>query len=139
MPQQFLVPQFIDVETKIIGPITTRQFFIMLVDAMVCFIYYKLFFFNTFVIATVLTTVIFGIVAFAKINGAQFHYFFLNMVSTLKKPRIRMWGKITLSSLPKVEEAKKEVRPPTKAAPLSSRLASLTLLVDTGGAYAPEE
>ena len=28
--QQFTVPQFIDVEPKIIGPITTRQFLIFL-------------------------------------------------------------------------------------------------------------
>ncbi|KKS92044.1 MAG: hypothetical protein UV69_C0039G0006, partial [Parcubacteria group bacterium GW2011_GWE2_43_12] len=29
--QQFVVPQFIDVEDKIIGPITVRQFIIIMV------------------------------------------------------------------------------------------------------------
>ena len=44
--QQFTVPQFIDVEDKIIGPITTRQFVIMLAGFTLIGISYKLFDFS---------------------------------------------------------------------------------------------
>ena len=40
--QQFVIPQFIDVEDKIIGPITVRQFIIMLAGGGLVFISYKL-------------------------------------------------------------------------------------------------
>ena len=40
--QQFLVPQFIDVEDKIIGPITTRQFVEVLIGVLITFISYKI-------------------------------------------------------------------------------------------------
>ncbi len=36
--QQFVVPQFIDVEDKILGPLTVRQFLIMLVSCLICFL-----------------------------------------------------------------------------------------------------
>ncbi len=137
MPGQFLVPQFIEVETRIIGPITTRQFFIMLIDGMICFIWYKLFYFNTFVVVTVLQTTVFGIVAFAKINGQPFHLFFLNLLQTFKHPRLRVWTKELVVKVvePEPEEAVK--RPPAKPALPTSRLSSLSLVVDTGGAYNP--
>ena len=38
---RYNVPQFIDVEAKIIGPITARQFIIMLVACGLTFIWYK--------------------------------------------------------------------------------------------------
>ncbi len=139
MPGQFLVPQFIDVETKIIGPVTTRQFFIMMGDAMVCFLFYKLFYFNTFIVVTILTTVVFGVVAFARINGMPFHYFFLNMVQTLKRPKLRVWAKVPPTEVPEPEKAEEVERTPVKPPLATSRLADLSLLVDTGGAYEPEK
>ena len=135
---QFLVPQFIDVETKIIGPITTRQFLIMMVAGMIDFIFYKIFYFGTFIGVAVPITGIFGIFAFFKINGMPFHYFFLNITQTLKKPRLRIWHKEEITGLLPVEkvEVKKEfiAKPPIP----TSRLASLSLIVNTGGAYKEE-
>ena len=46
--QQFTVPQFIDVENKIIGPITARQFLILLIAAIIVAISYKIFDFSLF-------------------------------------------------------------------------------------------
>lgn len=136
---QFLVPQFIDIESKIIGPITTRQFLIMMVSGMLDFIFYKLFYFNTFIILALFITAIFGVIAFAKINGMPFHYFFLNIVQTLKRPNLRLWHKSIITALPveEKEEVKKEfvVKPPIP----ESRLSSLSLIVNTGGAYKEED
>jgi len=39
---QFVVPQFIDVEDKIFGPVTTRQFVILLIAGLIIFIAFKL-------------------------------------------------------------------------------------------------
>jgi len=48
--QQFTVPQFIDVEDKILGPITIRQFLILLVGCIVIFISYRYGDLGTFVL-----------------------------------------------------------------------------------------
>ncbi|MBN1326060.1 PrgI family protein [Candidatus Falkowbacteria bacterium] len=135
----FMVPQFIDVESKIIGPITTRQFLILMVAGMIDFIAYKLLYFNTFIVVAVLVTGIFGIIAFLKINGMPFHFFFLNLVQTLRKPTLRIWNKLPVTALPAAGkvEIKKEFIP--KPAIPTSRLTSLSLIVNTGGAYKEEE
>jgi len=134
----FLVPQFIDIETKIIGPITTRQFLILMVAAMLDFIFYKIFYFNTFLAVGVPITSVFALFAFMKINGQPFHLFFLNIIETMKKPHIRVWQREEIKALPVDEkvEVKKEFLP--KPPIPQSRLTTLSLVVNTGGAYEEE-
>jgi hypothetical protein len=134
----FLVPQFIDVETKIIGPVTTRQFIIMMVAGIIDFLLYKIFVFTWFAVIGLLVTGVFLMVAFLKINGMPLHYFFLNFAQTMKKPKLRVWQKVEITSAPK--EEKIEVRKEFIAKPAisSSRLSTLSLIINTGGAYKEE-
>jgi hypothetical protein len=132
---KFLVPQYIDVEPKIIGPVTVRQFIEMLVCALIDFIIYKLFYFNIFVVLGLINTAIFLIIAFFRINGMPFHYFVLNLLQTMRKPRLRVWNKIAIAALP-TEEARPTAKIiPTKKPMPASKLSDLSLLIDTGGAY----
>ena len=48
--QQFTVPQFIDVEDKILGPISVRQFLIMLGGGLFAFVAYKVADFALFIV-----------------------------------------------------------------------------------------
>src|SRR3989338_6174708 len=139
--QQFIVPQFIDVEDKIIGPITTRQFIVLLAGALVIGVFYKLFDFSLFVTSGLLTFGITGIFAFLKINGRPFHYFVLNLFQTFKKPKLRIWNFMANEFDYKIENNDLK-----KAAPIApekhytaSRLAELSLIVDTRGAYQGEK
>ncbi|HSD12921.1 MAG TPA: PrgI family protein, partial [Patescibacteria group bacterium] len=90
---RYVVPQFIDVEDKIIGPLTTRQFLILLVTAFVMFIEYKLADFGLFLLIGISTLIVGGIFAFFRVNGQPFHYFLLNMVQTFRRPSLRVWDK----------------------------------------------
>lgn len=140
--QQFVVPQFIDVEDKIIGPVTTRQFIIILGAIFIDFIAYKLLTFIFFVLFALIVTGFAIILAFAKVNGQTFHYFLLNLFQTFRRPRLRVWDnwisgtelKIFSQSAPKVQP-KVEIN---KERPTASRLSDLSLLVNTGGVYKPE-
>ncbi len=144
MPNQFVVPQFLDVESKIIGPITARQFLIMLGVLLVEFVIYRVF-------LNILLVLLFGVpvlgigllFSFAKVNGRPFHFIVLNFIQTFRKPHLRIWDK-TLSdadirtSMQKVEE--EVVAPKVRKAPLErSRLNELTLVVNTGGVYESDE
>ena len=80
--KQFVVPQFIDVEDKIIGPVTTRQFLILLVGGLMLFIAYKLADTGLFVILLIIIGGFSLVLAFVKINGQAFHYFLLNIIQT---------------------------------------------------------
>jgi len=140
--QQFVVPQFIDVEDKIFGPITVRQFLILLTSGLLVFLAFKYADFALFI--TTLAVVGGGslIVAFVKINGQTFHYFILNLLQTVRRPGLRVWRKnydkdelnyLRLQEPPEIEE--KEER---KAA-RSEHIRDLALIVNTGGFYRPEE
>ncbi|NQT50091.1 PrgI family protein [Candidatus Kuenenbacteria bacterium] len=139
---QFLVPQFIDVEDKIIGPVTTRQFVIMLAALLVAFICYKVFAFLYFIAAAVFSTTILSILAFAKVNGRPIHYFLLNFVQTLKRSKLRVWNREAyINVVREVASGLKETKVEHKKKdPVSgSRLRDLSLMVNTGGVYEGQE
>ena len=135
--KQFTIPQFIDVEDKILGPLTVRQFLIMLVCAMFEFFYYSVFDFSLFVVVGLITLAIFGILAFSTINGRPFHFFILNLIQTLKKPGLRIWSKSfeTVSKSVEVEVEVPDYIPVSGKPVTSSRLTELSLVVDTSGGY----
>ena len=83
--EQFVVPQFIDVEDKIIGPVTTRQFVILLTAALIIFVAYKLADTALFIFLLCLVGGFALILAFVKINGQPFHYFLLNHLFQYQK------------------------------------------------------
>lgn len=144
MPDQFVVPQFLDVEAKIIGPITARQFSILLATLLAEFIVYRIFLSLLPLIAVGVPVLATGLVfAFGKVNGQPFHFIVLNMIQTLRKPHIRVWDKI-LSDGELRDRLKKEVIPPPpppirKARLEKSRLSELSLIANTGGVYESDD
>lgn len=141
MQNRFIVPQFIDAEDRIWGPITVRQFIIVLVGAFFIFISYRLSDFSLFLTQTIGIAFLVALFAFVKINGTLFHMFLLNMIQTLKRPKIRIWKKeyIKISEFTAKGENIKLERYVPKA-PLSSRkLSELSLVIDTGGVYRGEQ
>ena len=143
MPQRYVVPQFIDAEDKIMGPITTRQFLILLVTAFLMFLAFKLFDFTLFIIVALGELALGGTLAFFKVNGQPVHYFILNLIQTTRRPRLRVWDKeLTTDELRTILRQPPPVPPKArvvKAAIEESHLAELTLVVNTGGVYTPEE
>lgn len=139
--QQFMVPQFIDIEDKIFGPITVRQFIIILVGGALLFIAFKLLTFVVFALSGICILALTIVVAFLKINSMPFHYFLLNLLQTLRRPRLRVWDK-TLSAQELRDLLREEPEPPPSVLPTkefltTSKLQELALVVNTGGVYRP--
>jgi len=139
--QKFIVPQFIDIESKIFGPITTKQFLIMLVGLMFGFIAYKLSDLSLFIVEAIIIFVIVSAFAFVKVNGAPFHVFLLNYIKTMKSAKVRIWRR-----QPYIQYSKKETEENITDEPVkrrrnisASRLSQLSLIIDTGGAYQGED
>ena len=143
MPEKFIVPQFIDKEDQILGPITVRQFLIMLVTTFLIFIAFKILTLPYFILTAAFVGGTGATFGFVKINGQPFHTFFINALQTFTRPALRVWDK---------NPTDVELRAWTQAAPVapvqvttrkphppSSRLRDLSLVVNTGGVYQPEE
>jgi hypothetical protein len=83
------------------------------------------------------------VLTFVRINGQAFHLFLLNLIQSLKKPRLRVWDKRLTDAEVRAHITTAPPPPPPpnfrKAAVSSSRLQELTLVVNTGGVYKPEE
>ncbi len=137
---QFVVPQFIDVESKIIGPVTPKQFIILIITAGLIFICYKLADFVLFLIESVVILGLGITVAFVKVNHQPVYYFFLNVGHSLRKPNLRIWRKEFVPVVGEKVERSREKEMVISRKPLStSRLSQITLTVDTGGEYEMEE
>ncbi len=143
MPEKFVVPQFIDSEDKILGPITVRQFLLCLGATFLVFLEYKLLTFFAFIPAVILTAGITILFAFVKINGAPFHIFFANALQTSLRAKLRVWNKelkdAELRTLMKKPPQVVIVASQAKPRPESTRLRDLALTVNTGGVYNIEE
>jgi len=143
MPQQFVVPQFIDVEDKIIGPITTRQFLIIMATTLILFVMYKILRFLYFVVTGLPIAGAAATFCFARVNGAPFHLFFLNILQTARRPKTRVWYKDMTDVELRASMAAVPITPSKTEAPkeaiVSSRLQELTLVANTGGVYNPDD
>lgn len=137
---RFLVPQFIDVEPKVFGPITVRQFLVCIAGGLIMFITYKMTDFSLFLLLGIMELMFFGTIAFMKVNGQPFHFFILNVAQTFKKPTARIWFKeeVKIKEGKKEEEEKKGEIVPRRPLP-TSRLSEISMTVNTGGAYAEDE
>lgn len=135
--QQFTVPQFIDVEDKIIGPITARQFIIFLIAAIIIAIAYKIFDFSLFLTFGIIVFIIAIVFGFVKINGRPFHFFLLNILQTWRRPGIRVWNNRLVKDInkEKIPTLKFDSTRSTKEYYKQSHLAELSLIVDTEGEY----
>jgi hypothetical protein len=98
---QFKVPQFLDIEDKIFGPFTFRQFIYMAGGAGVCFVLYRLLGFWWGLIPIIILAAFTLALSFYKPNNkpfifmveAAFNYAFQNKLYIWKKPEGKSRGK----------------------------------------------
>lgn len=142
MAMQFVVPQFIEVESKVIGPISVRQFIILLITAGFIYLFWEMFTFWIAAIMGVFSLAIGGTFAFVRINSQPFHIFALSFIQTMKNPKLKIWQreiqKVIVKKAGKEISTKEKVFVPKKAIS-QSRLSELSLQVDTGGVYRPDD
>ena len=105
--QQFQVPQYINIEDRIIGPLTLKQFLYLAGGAAIVLIAW--FFLNAFlfVLAVVPVAILSGAMAFLKINGLPFSTVLINGISFYMKPRLYIWKRAPIKKItaPKPGEA----------------------------------
>jgi len=111
---RFTVPQFIEHEAKIVGPLTFRQFIFIGIAGAVCFFLYFTIAKTSFFLFLILSILIFGIgaaLAFLKIGGQGLPTILVNFLRFIFGSKMYIWKRkgapITIS---KRVEIKKEVK-----------------------------
>ena len=90
---QFNIPQFIEVEDKILGPLTFRQFFLVIAVGLgLLFLWYYAALWFFLIVALPLAGLTAALI-FVKINGRSFGTFLLSWINYWLNPRIYTWRK----------------------------------------------
>lgn len=132
---QFAVPQFTDVEDKLIGPLTLKQFLMLVATGGIVMFFWSLLGFGIIFFFFALPTALLGIViTFAKFNGRQFFTYILPFISFVTAPKMMVFKReqatVTLSKKSqktKDQENKEEIIGPGET---GSRLKKLAYLLD---------
>ena len=115
--KQFQVPQFINIEDRIIGPLTLKQFLYLAGGAAMILLAWFLLHPFLFVIVSVPSAILSGSFAFVKINGRPFPEMLINGINFYSKPRLYIWKR----------SPAKKVELPKTGEPSSSQLKTPTL------------
>lgn len=131
---QYQVPQFIDIEDRIIGPLTLKQFIYLAFAAAILFVFWFLLKFYLWVVVALPITAIALSFAFLKINDRPFVYFAIAAVSYFIKPRLYLFRNVleapkeglVKEKIPELADQKTEEKV------TRSKLKELALSLDTG-------
>ncbi len=90
---QFNIPQFIDVEDRIVGPLTFKQLLYLGTSGVLTFFIWYFFKLWVFIIVGIPIGAAALALAFLRINGRPFILFLTALVNYLHKPKIYVWKK----------------------------------------------
>lgn len=117
---QFKVPQNIDMQDRIIGPLTLSQFFYLLFGGLIIYILFSKLVLTGFSFLFWILAIPIGVfsfcMAFIKIQDRPFPVFFMAMVKYVSQPRARVWQHYTpVQPTQPIKVAKKVEKEPKKA------------------------
>lgn len=90
---QFRVPQFIEIEDKIIGPLTLKQFLYLVGGVGFLVILWLFLNLSAFILAAIPIGILSFALAFYKPNQRPFVSFLGSLLNYVSKPRLYLWKK----------------------------------------------
>lgn len=142
MPQQYQVPQFVDVEDKIFGPLDTKQFIMFIVAFLIIGAMWVSPIPPQATIILAIPILIFTILlAFYKVNGRSFMWYLFSIAHFMFTGKQFIWERrweaetiaLKKESLEKQAEKKAVPGAPTKKAFDETRIQKLARILDTSG------
>lgn len=142
---QFKIPQNVQREDTIIGPLTMKQMIICSIGGGICYIIYlslsKKYFMEIWLPPIIIITAITMAFAFVKINTMPFYQFIMHSIEHYFKPRRRTWqqssGDLFISqistTLIKPKQNTKTLNKKEKAKTTLKDLNKLTKILDSHG------
>lgn len=116
----FNVPQFIDIEDRIVGPLTAKQLGWLALGGVVLLVLYNLLDTSAFAIACIIVGLIFGALAFYRPYNVSLISFIGSSVSFVFRPRVYIWKRNAESEAP-VKKIAEKSKPAAEKKKLDSR------------------
>lgn len=106
---QFQVPQFIETEAKIVGPLTLRQFGYLGGTGLLAFVLFFILRTGIWVVVTIFLGLTAAALAFFKYNGRPLPSILKNFLLYMLKPKLYLWERVQTtqkptSQIPQVKE-----------------------------------
>lgn len=128
---QFAVPQFTDVEDKLIGPLTLKQFLALLATGGIDLFFWSLLQFSLFFFLFALPVTLVGLaLAFGKFNSRPLYGYVGSLISFVSKPQVRIFKREEPTVTIQIEKAKIVKQENKLEEPAESRLKKLAYLLD---------
>ena len=99
----FQIPQFIEIENKIVGPLTLKQFLCLAIAAALSFLFYFILAFWLWIILTAILASIVVVLAFVKYNGQPLPKIIFHVFCFFWGPRFYLWQRTTENEMFVVE------------------------------------
>lgn len=140
MALQFQVPQFVDIEDKIIGPLTIKQFLMFVVAFLILAALWVSGLPKAIAVMAGIPVIVFtGLLAFYKVNDRPFVWFLYAIVHFFLTGKQFLWERRSETEVVKLapDEEPEEVK--LKTAPGGARIEKLAQLLDTTGSVVGED
>lgn len=108
---RYELPQFIDVEDKLFGPLTFKQFIYLLGGGSICYICYNFLPFTIAMLFIIPVGLLSAALAFYKLNTRPFIEVLQNFVTYILRPKSYLWKRVEQKQLQTVSTKIPEVNP----------------------------
>lgn len=130
----FSVPQFIDVEDKIAGPLTWKQLLWMIGMGAVLLVFFNFFDTTLFIIAAIPVVLLFAAFAFYKPNGFPMTTFVFYAFLFLFRPKVAVWERPrNVRPKPQPKVVQEEVKDTRQKQINQEKLTELAHILDNRG------
>ncbi|HPN96371.1 MAG TPA: PrgI family protein [Candidatus Moranbacteria bacterium] len=126
----FNVPQFIDIEDKIVGPLTAKQLGWLAGGGVILLVLWNYLDTEAFLIAAVVVSIIFGALAFYRPYNQSLVSFIFSSFSFAFRPKIYVWKRLPEKIRPIVKAPKEMIGPKEKKKIDSQKLSELSKMLD---------
>lgn len=128
---QYAVPQFTDVEDKLIGPLTLKQFFAVLATGGVILFFWSILGLSVFFFLFSLPVALVGLaLTFGKYNGRPMFLYVGAFFNFFSKPQVRIFKREEPMVVMKMKPKQEEAKPTAEVEPAESRLKKLAYILD---------
>jgi len=134
---QYKVPQDVETEDKILGPLSIKQFIYVIIAILWAFLMWRIFSFSIIVavLFAIPVTGFFLLLGFGQREGVPFEDYVVAFIQFLIVPRKRIWVKDDTKEVIIVEEKKAEKASDARKNVSTGQLKQLASIIDTRGNF----
>ncbi len=127
---QYNVPQFIEIEDHIVGPLTAKQLGWLAMGAVILLILWSVLDLSAFIIAAIFVAAIFSSLAFFRPNGQPLIKFILSSIYFILHPKVYVWRKVPGKMKPLKKASQKNIKAAPKKILTREKVRELSEILD---------